>query len=183
MPNTRWISAWNTATSQTATSNDNPSYTIFRKCFCLLPNFKNASLEFSVRADDTIQVWFNSQLNVALPPSLGNWGSGLALKSVPSKPKWFRPGKNCIYVLLEDIGGHMGFDLSGTIEADGLMPLPAFGKGQRFDCPCRRGDARRSKASKSEVADEKEVIRQLVKIAEKRRVERDVDLNRVPRKE
>jgi hypothetical protein len=171
-PATNWISARNTVLSPSITSKENPAYTIFRKCFCLLPNFKNPSLTFQVRADDTVQAWFNTQLNVALQPALGNWNFGQPLPSLPSNPGWFRAGKNCIYVLLEDFGGHMGFDLVGTIQADGLAPLPAFGVDQKFECPCR-GDVSPTRESQASMADDdREVVGQLLKIAEKRRLER-----------
>src|ERR1019366_7603074 len=97
--------------SGAGTTSNNPGYTIFRKCFCLLPNFTQPTLSFKIRADDTVQVWFNSQLNVALPPSPGNFNSTV-LTSAPSSPTWFHAGINCIYVLVEDFGGYAGFDLA-----------------------------------------------------------------------
>jgi hypothetical protein len=170
-PASHWISARNAVASPSGTSRETPAYTIFRKCFCLLPNYKNATLAFQVRADDTIQVWFNTQLNVALQPTLGNWNFGTPLSSLPSNANWFRVGKNCIYVLLEDIGGQMGFDLAGTIQADGLAPVPAFGPNQTFDCPCRTGTADQASSLRG-ADDEGRLLRELVKIAEERRLKR-----------
>ncbi|HEX7241085.1 MAG TPA: hypothetical protein VF263_12505 [Longimicrobiaceae bacterium] len=177
-PNTRWIGARNTTSSPPGTSVQNPAYSIFRKCFCLLPNFKNASLKFQVRADDQIQVWFNTVLNVALPPTVGNW-SGSPLSSKPSAPNWFRVGMNCIYVLVEDTGGHMGFDMAGTIQADGLSPLPAFGVDRTFDCPCRdsaqvvQGSGARAQDVRARVADEDQrIVSEIIRIAQERRLRR-----------
>ncbi|HEX2076875.1 MAG TPA: hypothetical protein VHG08_04175 [Longimicrobium sp.] len=162
---TRWISAWPTFFSPPNTSVQNPAYTIFRKCFCLSPNFKNASLSFRVRADDNIQVWFNTILNTALAPTIGNWSPNLAPRvSLPSTPNWFRVGRNCIYVLLEDFGGHMGFDMEGTIQADGLAEQPAAGVAQTFPCAC--GDS--IKHPQAAAAEEQQVIRQIATIAEER---------------
>jgi hypothetical protein len=168
-PSTRWIGPRHTIASPPGTSTSNPAYTIFRKCFCLLPHYQNPSLSFQIRADDTIQVWFNSQLNKALLPSGGNF-SGPPLSSLPSNPNWFHVGRNCIYVLLEDFGGFMGFDLTGTIQAIGLSPLPAFGADHTFDCPCR--EAPSPAASKVAVEDDQAVVREILKIAEERRLKR-----------
>lgn len=162
-PDSRWISARNTASSAPGVSGSNPGYTIFRKCFCLLPNFKNPTLSFQVRADNQVQVWFNSVLNVALPPSVGNFNSP-PLASQPSSPNWFRTGPNCIYVLVEDQGVLTGFDLAGTIQAEGLLPLPAAGTAQDFGCSCPGGTGR-SGATKTD----EETVAQIRRIAEERR--------------
>jgi len=164
-PQTHWISAWKTFLSPSGTMQSHPAYTIFRKCFCLSPNFKNASLSFRVRADDNIQVWFNTILNVALPPTIGNWPPNLQPRaSLPSAPNWFRVGRNCIYVLLEDTGGHMGFDMVGSIQADGLAEQPAFGPAQTFACEC----ADSIPHPQGIATDEERVIRDIARIAEAR---------------
>jgi len=169
-PLTSWISARHTIASPPGTGTDNPAYTIFRKCFCLLQNYNNASLSFQIRADDTVQAWFNTQLNTALAPSAGHYNAA-PLPSLASNPGWFHVGKNCIYVLLEDFGGYMGFDLTGTIQANGLSPLPALGADQTFDCPCRTA-VPGSATSKTAVEDDQAVVREIVKIAEERRLKR-----------
>jgi hypothetical protein len=164
-PDSRWISALNTAGSAPGVSGSNPGYTIFRKCFCLLPNFKNPTLSFQVRADNQVQVWFNSVLNVALPPSVGNF-NGPPLASQPSSPNWFRTGSNCIFVLVEDQGGLTGFDLTGTIQAYGLLPLPAAGTAQNFGCNCPGATG----ALQAGAADEDaRTVAQIRRIAEERR--------------
>lgn len=74
-------------------------------------------------------------------------------------------------MLLEDTGGYMGFDLEGTIQADGLSPFPALGKDQVFECGCRTPSTPASAKSRV-IDDDQEVIRQLIKIAEERRLKR-----------
>jgi hypothetical protein len=170
LPDTHWISARPTAGSP-GTTND-PAYTIFRKCFCMLSEYTQPLLQFTVRADDTIQVWFNTQLNVVLPASPGNF-SGPVLTSLSSKPGWFRPGRNCLYVLVENYTGYMGFDMRGVIQAYGLMPGAAAGATQQFPCPCDRpaGASARAPARRS-VVTEDEVVKALKQIAERRRLAR-----------
>ncbi|HEV7590459.1 MAG TPA: hypothetical protein VGO40_20275 [Longimicrobium sp.] len=169
-PGTRWINARNTAASAPGTSAQNPSYTIFRKCFCLLPNFNSATLSFQVRADNQVQAWFNSVTNVALAPVTGNFNSTPRL-SLPSSPSWFHTGTNCIYVLVEDTGVLMGMDLQGTIQANGLMPLPATGVNATFTCPCATGAA----GPMARQANEDDgTLAQIVRIAEDRRRARSV---------
>lgn len=173
-PNTNWIGPRNTAFSAPGTSPDNPAYTIFRKCFCLQPNFKEAKLSFQVRADDTVQVWLNSQLNQLIAPSWGNW-SGQPLSA--STGSGFRVGKNCLYVLVEDFHGATGFDLLGSVSAYGLLPMPAAGMGQSFEpCSCvgrggQPGISDPASAMRIEPSDE-QVIKEIVGIAEARRAAR-----------
>jgi hypothetical protein len=139
----------------------------------MLQQYTQPLLQFTVRADDTIQVWFNTQLNVVLPASPGSFG-GPVITSLPSNPAWFRPGRNCLYVLVENYGGYMGFDMQGVIQAYGLMPGAAAGAIQQFPCPCVSGPtAPRELAatSRSSVTDD-EVVNALKAIAERRRLDR-----------
>jgi len=174
LPSTNWISARPTVASPPGTTSNNPAYTIFRKCFCLLPNFTQPAAAFTLRADDTVQAWFNSQLNVMLPPSPGHF-NGPVLASLSSKPAWFHAGRNCIYVLVEDFGGYMGFDLNGTIQANGLMPLPAAGADQEFQCQCTTptaGSSEPARAARGVAENDDAVVEALKRIAEQRRLER-----------
>lgn len=169
-PNTHWISAWKTSAGPSGLTPQYPAYTIFRKCFCLSPNFKNATLSFRMRADDHFQVWFNSILNVALPPTPSNhWPGATVAASLPSAPSWFKTGRNCIFVLLEETGGHMGFDLLGSIQADGLAEQPAFGPAQTFGCPC--GDSIQGTLGVTE-ADQR-IVSDIAHIAEERLASRN----------
>jgi len=180
LPNADWISARNTVLSASGTSNINPSYTIFKKCYCLLPGYQNVDVKFRVRADDHITVWFNDTLHPLLQASMGNWNFGQPLNSLPTNSGYFHVGKNCIYVLLEDVGGHMGFTMDGNITADwGLLPRPAMGTGQTFEpCTCNTGPTGvasgnpRALARKEDGGDEQAVVDAIIKIAEARRRER-----------
>ncbi|HEX8170446.1 MAG TPA: hypothetical protein VF824_07900 [Thermoanaerobaculia bacterium] len=160
---TSWIGPRKSVGSGAGTTLQNPGYAIFRKCFCLLPNFKNASFSFRLRADDTVQAWFNTQTNVVVPPQFGRFNA-VPIASLPSNPQWFRTGVNCLYVLVEDTGGWMGFDLAGTIQADGLMPIPAFGAGASFRCPCESGPAG--------AANDAAIVNAIRQFAEQRRLQR-----------
>lgn len=175
-----WISAWNTYNSQTQI----PAYTLFRKCFCLMPGFKKASLKFTTRADDNIQVWFNSMTNQLVTPQQGHFAGNVPPIGPVGTDKGFRPGKNCIYALVEDqFGVAMGFYLDGSVTADGLLPSAAAGVGQSFaPCSCQGGHAvgaeavgprealdRRAAQAEEE---EKQVVNAIIKYAEARRLER-----------
>jgi hypothetical protein len=171
-PQSHWISAWKTALNPAVPPFQYPAYTIFRKCFCLSPNFKKetATLSFQMRADDNFQVWFNSILNVARPPTPANhWPGAQIVSSLPSAPHWFKAGRNCIYVLLEDTGGHMGFTLSGTFQADGLAEQPALGPAQTFRCPC--GDSIQGIQGMADA--DQHIISEIAHIAEERLASRN----------
>jgi hypothetical protein len=90
LPGSLWISARNTYASAPGIRADDPGYTIFRKCFCLVKDFKNAQLNFQVRADDNITVWLNTTLNQVLAPSFGNFSSAAISKSTTNG---FKAGK------------------------------------------------------------------------------------------
>lgn len=183
LPGSHWISARNSVGSAPGTASDNPSYTIFRKCFCLLPGFKEAKLNFQVRADDNITIWFNTILNQVLAPSPGQSNSPTPLSGGTSKG--FVVGKNCLYALVEDTTpGKMGFNLAGDVSAYGLLPTAAFGENQSFEpCVCRKGryiptgeslDAGANSRGTLRAADDddRQVIREIVKAAEERRAAR-----------
>lgn len=168
LPSSNWISARNKAASDPSTYINNPSYTLFRKCFCLSSGYSNPQISFVARADDMLQVWLNSQVNVLLPPQSGNF-NGVALPSLPSNPAWFHGGLNCVYALVEDTyGGLMGFNLEGTVQANGLGAQPAFGVNQTFSCPCATDSG--SNPTLGDI-DGGHVVTALVEIAEQRRLQ------------
>jgi hypothetical protein len=160
LASTNWIGPRNTVAGAPI-QNGQPNYALFRKCFCLLHDFKNPTLTFRIMADDDVQVWVNSLTNVALPPQVGNYG-GPPLNSSPSSPSWFRDGLNCIYVWVQDRGGWTGFDLAGTMQADGLYPGAATGVNAEFPCCPATGQPTRF--------NDDTVVAQLRKIAEQRRL-------------
>ncbi len=169
LPDSHWIGPKATHNSATGSTLSNPAYSVFRKCFCLMKGFKQAQLNFRMRADDNVQVWFNSVTNTLLPPQNGHWGATTSLLSGQTL-NGFRTGKNCIYVLVEDTGGSMGFTLAGTVSAVGLMPQPAKGVEQSFaPCNCEGGPVA-SGAAKKMMDEEAVTVAEIVKIAEQRRL-------------
>lgn len=169
-----WISAWNRNASQTIATPSNPAYTLFRKCFCLREGFAKAEVVLKARADDTIQVWLNTQLQTLVPPSWGNW-NGTPVSGGTTNQQWFHPGVNCIYVLVEDFRGHMGLNLVGTISAIGLLAEPAKGTTGSFEpCSCERGHGPTGAAPRGvgHEADQ-EVVNEIIKTAEARRTAKE----------
>jgi hypothetical protein len=147
----------------------NPSYIIFRKSFCLLKGFSQAKMSFQVHADDTVQLFLNSQLNQVLPPSGGNW-NGPPLSGGTTNQAYFHGGENRLYALVEDTGGHLGFDLVGSVSANGLLPIAGAGTDGSFEpCSCRSGPAGVANGAKAALDEEQLVINEIVKIAEARR--------------
>ena len=167
LPNSHWIGPRNVNTAPTGSSPSNPAYSIFRKCFCLMKNFKDARLNFQMRGDDNVQVWFNSVTNTLVAPQSGQWNGPTINAQTQSG---FKTGKNCIYVLVEDTqNGQMGFNLAGSVSAQGLMPQPAAGVGQSFEpCKCESNGPVPGMAQKT-VDEDKAVLAEIVKIAESRR--------------
>jgi hypothetical protein len=171
IPGTSWISAWNTIGGKVDPVTKR-GYSIFRKCFCLM-SFTQAKMAFDVRADDNITVWLNTTLNTILPASPGGFSNPTPLHAGTTDQGKFHVGVNCLYVLLEDLGGYMGFDLRGTMSAFGLMPMPASGTEVSFKpCDCNfsppgagggaAGEMRRGATD----FDDRQVIQEIVKIAE-----------------
>lgn len=174
IPGTNWISAWNSAASHLDPVT-RVGYTIFRKCFCLMP-FSQARIAFDVRGDDNITIWLNTTLNNLLPATSGRWNLQ-AIQVATADQSKFRVGVNCLYVLLEDTGGHMGLNLRGTVRAYGLMPMPAAGTATSFaPCGCDTtgylpagpAPASKSLAARAPEPDDQQVLQAIVKIAEAR---------------
>lgn len=160
LPSSNWISARNTTASNASTNTTDPAYTILRKCFCMASGASNPTISFRARADDTLQVWLNSQVNVLLTPQFGSF-NGAPLASLPSNPVWFRAGVNCLYALVEDTyGGAMGFDLDGAVQVTGPAPQPITALDPASGC---------SGGPTTVFGDERNIVDALVKIAEERR--------------
>lgn len=169
-PASNWIGVRNSIATAGGVNINNPGYTVFRKCFCLTSGFHDARLNFQVRADDTVQVWFNTHLNQLVPASIGNWNG---VPRTGATTNGFHAGVNCLYVLAEDVGTATGFDLAGSVTAFGLLPIPAAGTNQSFEpCSCNPGPthmAGEMSIAKGADNDEQQVIGEIVKIAEARR--------------
>ncbi len=142
----QWLGPRMSAAGTSGTSPSRPAYSIFRKCFCLLDGpgpQVNPTINISVRADDNVHVWLNSVTQTLIAPIAGNHSGGPARaypsQQFPANPQYFRAGRNCIYVLVEDNvappGNFIGFTLIGTVNAPGLMPNPAVGLNGNFG-PC-----------------------------------------------
>lgn len=166
-PNTQWIGPRNTNAAPAGSSQNNPAYSIFRKCFCLMKGYKEARLNFQLRADDNVQVWLNSVTNTLVPAQIGNHsGTPLTAQTMNG----FKQGKNCVYVLVEDtLNGSMGFNLSGSVSAIGLMPQAAASVNQTF-APCACDQQPGAAGAGMKTADEEQAtVNQIIKIAEDRR--------------
>jgi hypothetical protein len=173
-----WIGARKTVDGGGSTL-DNTGYSIFKKCFCLLPGFNNAFLSFKALTDDKASFYLNTIPN-SLGTVSGNAG-GPAFSGGTNNQNYFHVGKNCFFVYLEDQGGWMGFDLVGEIKANGLLPMVAAswnGTDISFEpCPCsnptptspRPGMPNSARVGAQAEYDDQQVINELVKFAEARR--------------
>jgi hypothetical protein len=177
MPPSGWISAWNSNASRSGVTPSNPAYTIFRKCFCLQKGFTQAQIGFRVRADDTIQMWLNTQVQPLLAASWGNW-NGNPLSGGTNNQAWFHDGVNCVYALVEDFHGNMGFDLVGSVSANGLLATPAKGTAGSFEpCSCETGHGPAGARTQAVTQDDgDEVIKEIIKLAEARRTAKEKSL-------
>jgi hypothetical protein len=174
----RWIGPRPVAASPPGSNQQNPAYSIFRKCFCLMPGYQGAQLSFQVRADDSVQVWLNSVTNTLVGPVSGSF-NGIPRNGGTSNPAHFQTWRNCLYVLVEDnLGGQMGFDLAGVVSAIGLMPVAGAGTNASFaPCQCGGGPVpagATAAASRraSDPDDDSAVVQAIVRIAEARRTSR-----------
>ena len=150
-----FASTWIGPTPTGASPSGQVTAAIFRKCFCLMPGYKQAQLDFKMRGDDGVAVWLNSTSHLIVPYQGGSF-NGPAINGTAT-PSQFQRGRNCVYVLVVDTGSVVtGFNLAGTVSAYGLMPMAAAGTGASFKpCTCEGPAA----------ASEQATIKALVKIA------------------
>jgi hypothetical protein len=129
-------SSWVGPTPTGASPSGQTTFAIFRKCFCLMPGYKQAQMSFKMRGDDGIGVWLNSFNNNIVAYQGGSF-NGPAINGPATAPQ-FQTGRNCLYVLVVDTGSVVtGFNLAGTVSAYGLMPMAAAGTGASFKpCTC-----------------------------------------------
>lgn len=164
-----WINAFGPTAAGPGGSVNDPKYAIFRKCFCLPVKFSQPTIRGTVLNDDSIQIWLNSQLNTVVAPTPLNFASPLTF-SYNNQSK-FRLGSNCLYALVEDTGGHMGFDLAANLTVvSALPPMIAKGPNMSYEpCSCAQGKA--TDLQKMEM-EEQETVRQIIKFAEERRLKK-----------
>ena len=179
----RWVGPRNTASSSPGATPENPAYSLFRKCFCLMPGFQNPRIDFQIRGDNNISAWVNFTTNNLVPAQSGRWNLS-PISASTTNASWFRVGRNCIYVLVEDWGGAMGFNLAGTVNAVGLMPVAGAGSDVSFaPCQCRSGPAvgtatavtgigAEEARTRAGTDDDSAVVQAILKIAEERRTQR-----------
>ena len=180
-----WISAFPGGISPTSSGSYDPGYTIYRKCFCVMPEAlvqtptQNSALSLTarLRADDNVQVWLNNSLSgqLLIPQSqTGRWGSGSPINVVAQSSK-FRPYVNCLYVFVEDDqGGRTGFSMTGSVSANfGLWDQAGSADPNSFKpCPCK-APGQHVGATGAKIGDtEHEDLQEIVKYAETRRVAR-----------
>lgn len=129
----QWIS---TTTPSGASPSNQINFAVYRKCFCLMPGYKQAQMNFKIVGDDMIGVWLNS-LSGNILPIQGGYYAGPAINGAAT-PSQFRTGRNCLYVVVIDTGSVVtGFNLAGTVSAYGLMPMAAAGTAASFKpCTC-----------------------------------------------
>jgi hypothetical protein len=163
----RWIGPHPSPASPGGVSFSNPGYSIYRKCFCMLQGFQNAKIDISIMADDVVHVWLNDVNRTLVAPAGGHFNSGAPLTNTNKNPG-IKVGRNCIYVLVEEVNGDTGFDLAGAVSVDsgGMMPLPAAGPDMTF-APCQCLNP--SGPSPSAAWDADSAIRAIVAFAEARR--------------
>jgi hypothetical protein len=176
VPTSRWIGPLPTWNSAAGSNGNDHAWSLFRKCFCLAPNFNGAAMSFQTRHDESLQIMLNSLMNTVYGPAQANFANGSVplVTLSPGQLASLHAGKNCIYALLEDTGGAMGWDLTGNFNANGLYPYAAAGAQQSFPCDCGgQGGAVPNGAStsmtRSMQADDSAVVAAIVKLAESRR--------------
>lgn len=169
----RWLGPRPLAAATPGTSASVPAYSIFRKCFCLMQGFQNPQISIQFRADNQSQVWLNTVTAQLIPASLTSWNATNPLTGSLTDASKFRVGLNCIYVLVEDTGGAIGFVLSGTVTATGLLPVAGAGVGPNptfGNCSC--GDsgtpapAGLPTSASASLPDENTVVRAIIELAE-----------------
>jgi hypothetical protein len=167
----QWINAFgNTWASPAGASVQDPKYAIYRKCFCLPHGYQQASIRGSVFTDDAIQIWLNSMTNPVLTTSPTNI-AGTPYPLNYANQNAFRKGKNCMYVLVEDVGTATGFDLAANLTASGAIPMIATGSTMSFaPCSCDVGPG--VPMMKVQVNEDEQIIKEIVKAAELRRVQK-----------
>lgn len=178
MAGSNWINARKTEAGG-GSSPANNGYVLFKKGFCLLPGFNPASLTFQIRADNQAFLYLNSVTN-PLGTVPQNFLSDKPFDGHTANQTYFKVGMNWLYVLVEDFGGGMGFDLVGDIKANGVLPNVARWDENAQDavfapCPCSTpppnlpGGPKNATVRARAEEDDKKAINEIIKIAEAHR--------------
>ncbi|MCB0047629.1 MAG: hypothetical protein KDD92_19565, partial [Caldilineaceae bacterium] len=154
--NSQWIGPRAVVNSAGGVGGDFKGYRIFRKCFCLINAVGNHHIRFDVRADDNVQVWMNSVLNTLVGPQDGQfrYNDATPISVDVSGEGILQPGRNCLYVLVEDYGGGVAFNLVG--EVSGALATPARGPDMEFGPCCNEvngGNAQSASAPQPQISE------------------------------
>jgi hypothetical protein len=120
MPTTAWAQPpgyqWVSASTKPDGTDDPGDYT-YQICFCLCSDFQNANLSFTLLADNDAKVLLNNNPVWAISNAFG----------APTGPppittqSLFRPGQNCLTVIVHNLGSFTGLALTGGVSADGII--------------------------------------------------------------
>lgn len=179
-----WVSGYANGTSPATTGPYDPGYTIYRKCFCVMPEAlvqtaaqgSGPIMNAKLRADDNVQVWLNNQLaGQLLSPVVqaGRWSWSTPIDVIATASR-FRPYINCVYVLVEDDrGGRTGFSMTGSVSSKlGLWDQAGSTDPNSYKpCPCKDPNTKTAPGARL-MSDEQEDIQGIVKYAEERRITR-----------
>lgn len=170
-----WINAFSDTNASPGGTTQTPAYAIYRKCFCLPVGYRTATIQGRVRNDDAIQIWLNTITSPVLGPLPVNQSPSGTAYNINYAIQGPRTGRNCIYVLLEDTGGAAtGFNLAASLNTELGTPLVAQGSAMSFgSCTCAQGPLPFGPQSDEQAdAEDREIIDQIVQIAEQNRIER-----------
>lgn len=86
----------------------------YEYCFCLCEGFKNASLTYRASADNSGTVSLNG---TQIGTTAGFTGAPPTVTT--NNQSLFKPGQNCVRVVVQNDSSVTGFDLAGTVTAAG----------------------------------------------------------------
>jgi len=110
LPGTRWISV----DPNRGTSLPGVTQLSFERCFCLAANARDVSLDLQLLADNEASVSLNDQRLTAVGGAFT--GPLLTLHATGSPGDgFFRAGRNCLRVDVNDFGVFTGFTLAGSV--------------------------------------------------------------------
>lgn len=127
-PHAAWDPAvcWMSATPSGSSSSLPGGQYVYEYCFCLSEHFSNPFLDLCVKADDAVAVYLNG-VHIGNGVSHNAWGT--CGQVTTTDPFLFRPGQNCIRLVVNNAFGPTGVSVFGlALATDGwCCPNP---------CPC-----------------------------------------------